>query len=140
RRFAKWHAPIPEILDRTPAESVLRGDIFDREPVRTWVDGRVAILGDAAHPMTPNLGQGACQALEDAAVLATCLDPETPVPEALKRYQRTRVSRANTIVRESRRLGELAQWSHPLAVAARNILVRLAPAGLQRRRMARLVS
>ena len=57
-RFGSWHEPIAAIIEATPADRILRTDIYDREPIERWHAGRVVLLGDAAHPMTPNLGQG----------------------------------------------------------------------------------
>ena len=76
--FSRWHAPIPALIEATPAAAILRNDISDRDPVDRWGAGRVTLLGDAAHPMTPNLGQGGCQAIEDALVLARCLARRRP--------------------------------------------------------------
>ena len=73
RLFLGWHKPIEALINTTNEGSILRNDIYDMNPIQRWVRGRVALLGDAAHPMTPNLGQGACQAIEDAVVLAACL-------------------------------------------------------------------
>ena len=71
RRFAGWHAPIDQVVTGTAARSVLRHDVYDLRPgLRTFLRGRVVLLGDAAHAMTPNLGQGACQALEDSPLWA----------------------------------------------------------------------
>jgi 2-polyprenyl-6-methoxyphenol hydroxylase-like FAD-dependent oxidoreductase len=80
-------------------------DIFDRPPIDRCVDGRAVLLGDAAHPMTPDLGMGACQAIEDAVVLADALGREPNVDAALARYQTRRISRANRFVERSFRLG-----------------------------------
>ena len=71
--FGNWYSSIPTIIAATPEDAILRNDIYDRPPLIHWTRGRVTLLGDAAHPMTPNLGQGACQALEDALVLAHSL-------------------------------------------------------------------
>src|SRR5204862_1111559 len=127
RRFGRWHEPVPAVLDATPADRILRTDIFDREPIPRWHDGRVVLLGDAAHPMTPNLGQGAAQAIEDAGVLAASLTAATTVEEALGAYEAARVGRTRAFVRASRRFGDVAQWRHPLAVFARDLMMRLTP-------------
>ncbi|MFF3440295.1 FAD-dependent oxidoreductase [Streptosporangium sp. NPDC002721] len=71
RLFGDWHSPIPELLAAASPEKVLRNDIrYLATPLPAMHRGRVALLGDAAHAMTPNMGQGACQAIEDAVVLA----------------------------------------------------------------------
>jgi len=69
----EWAAPVPEIIEGTPENAILQNDIIDRRPLQWWGRGTSTLLGDAAHPTTPNLGQGACQALEDAVVLGTLL-------------------------------------------------------------------
>jgi 2-polyprenyl-6-methoxyphenol hydroxylase-like FAD-dependent oxidoreductase len=88
------------------------------------------LIGDAAHPMTPNLGQGAGQAIEDAVALDECLAGESTVAEALARYEQRRVARANSIVWASRRFGEIAQWSNPIAAWLRDSVMRLTPASV----------
>ena len=126
-RFAGWHEPVRAVLEATEPDRIIRTDISDRDPVTRWHSGRVVLLGDAAHPMTPNLGQGACQAIEDAAVLADELSQSTDVRQALVNYERRRVTRANGIVMRARRLGQIAQWQHPISVRVRNTLMRFTP-------------
>jgi 2-polyprenyl-6-methoxyphenol hydroxylase-like FAD-dependent oxidoreductase len=126
-RFGRWHGPIPAVIQATPAGRILRTDIFDRDPISRWHDRRVALLGDAAHPMTPNLGQGAAQAIEDAGVLADSLAAGHALEDALATYEAARVPRARSFVLASRRFGNVAQWRHPLAVAARDLAMRLTP-------------
>lgn len=135
--FADWPAPIPALIAATPDDAVLRNDIHDRVPLTSWSEGRVTLLGDAAHPMTPNLGQGGCQALEDALTLATCLHAQPDnVPDALQQYDQRRISRTSTIVLQSRRLGQLGQMTNPLACRLRNNLLRLVPPQAQLRQLA----
>lgn len=136
-RFAGWHEPIARILERTVEEEIVRTDIHDRPPVRRWSKGRVVLLGDAAHPMTPNLGQGGCQAIEDAVVLARALRSFSTLAEALRWYENARVRRANQIVRNSRSAGRIAQWESPAAVLLRNALVRAVPRSIAARPFAR---
>ena len=79
--FSGWHRPVVDLVEAAEEGTILRTDIYDREPLgERWGIGRVTLLGDAAHPMTPNLGQGACQAIEDAVVLALCLGERAPQP------------------------------------------------------------
>jgi 2-polyprenyl-6-methoxyphenol hydroxylase-like FAD-dependent oxidoreductase len=129
-RFARWHEPIAAIIAATPADRIVRTDISDRDPIERWHDGSVVLLGDAAHPMTPNLGQGAGQAIEDAVVLDMCLSAENSIEAALNRYEARRVPRANSIVLASRRVGVVGQWQHPLAVSVRNVGMRLTPSSV----------
>ncbi|HEX8263859.1 MAG TPA: FAD-dependent monooxygenase, partial [Pyrinomonadaceae bacterium] len=71
--FGEWHAPIPQIVEAAAAEDILHNDCYDRPPESGWSKNRVCLTGDAAHPTTPNMGQGGCLALEDAVVLTRCL-------------------------------------------------------------------
>ena len=132
-RFGTWHDPIPALLAAT--DTVLRDDLacLD-EPLPTYVRGRVALLGDAAHAMTPNLGQGANQALEDAVVLAAVAGR----PEGLAAYDAQRRPRSQQVARASRVIGRFGQQlENPLAVATRNTVMRLTPPRLALRSMAR---
>lgn len=101
--FGRWPQPIPALLAATPADRLVRSDITDRAMPERWSRGPVTLMGDAAHPMRPHLGQGGCQAIEDAAVLAGCLVAERGDPAgAFARYERRRRARARRIVRLSR--------------------------------------
>ncbi|RKH74777.1 FAD-dependent monooxygenase [Corallococcus aberystwythensis] len=138
-RFASWHAPIAQVLAATPPERVLRTDIHDRPPIRQWSRGRVTLLGDAAHPMTPNLGQGGCQAIEDGVVLGECLSAPGSVEDALRAYESRRIQRANKMVVMSRQMGVLAQWENKAARFVRDTLFRLVPESAARRQLQTLV-
>ncbi|MCB0153360.1 MAG: hypothetical protein KDF65_01090, partial [Anaerolineae bacterium] len=91
-------------------------------------------------PMTPNMGQGACQAMEDAVVLRNCLRQEQSVEAALRRYEARRIERTTRFVRQSRRIGQLGQLDRPVALALRNTLLRLLPARLQLNQLLRLLA
>ncbi|MEV8623789.1 FAD-dependent monooxygenase [Streptomyces sp. NPDC051079] len=139
RRFADWHAPVPGLLAATRPEDVLHHDIAElATPLPSFTAGRVALLGDAAHAMTPNLGQGACQALEDAVVLAAALDTEPGVTGALARYDAERRPRTTAVAAAARQAGRMGQQlAHPLAVPLRNALLRLTPSGVALRMILR---
>jgi 2-polyprenyl-6-methoxyphenol hydroxylase-like FAD-dependent oxidoreductase len=121
--FRGWHAPIEALIEATDGSAILRNDIYDRPVLRTWGEGRATLVGDAAHPMTPNLGQGACQALEDAVALAQCLREDSEVVSAARSYEARRIPRANAVVTQSRRVGRIGQWQHPVAVYLRDAIV-----------------
>jgi 2-polyprenyl-6-methoxyphenol hydroxylase-like FAD-dependent oxidoreductase len=139
RRFGAWHAPIPALLEATPERAILRTDLYDREPLARWGDGPVTLLGDAAHPMTPNLGQGACQALEDAAALAGRLAGAADPASALRVYEDRRAPRTARLVRQSRLLGRVGQLDGALACRARDVLLRLTPPAVQLRQLETVV-
>ncbi|HEX8998201.1 MAG TPA: FAD-dependent monooxygenase [Ktedonobacterales bacterium] len=130
-RFTSWYPAIPALIQSTPEEAILRNDIYDRPPLAAWSRGRVTLLGDAAHPMTPNLGQGACQALEDAVILGASLSGTTDIPQALRAYQAARLPRANMIAQRSRQMSDIVQRSGPLARWARDTLVRAMPSAVR---------
>jgi 2-polyprenyl-6-methoxyphenol hydroxylase-like FAD-dependent oxidoreductase len=127
RIYRGWCAPIEAVIEGTAESAILRHDIYDREGLTRWGHGRVTLLGDAAHPTTPNLGQGACLAMEDAVVLADCLRDNLDVPTALRRYERRRAGRANFLVRQSRWLGRLAHLTDPTLCWLRNQAVKWTP-------------
>lgn len=136
RRFRDWPAPVPDLLAAVPDGRVLRHDVYRLPPLSTYVRGRVALVGDAAHAMDPMLGQGACQALEDAVTLAACVDDGVPIDRALARYDRLRRPRTQRIVRRSTRLGAMALWSWAPAVLVRDLAARLVPTSVVLRSMA----
>jgi 2-polyprenyl-6-methoxyphenol hydroxylase-like FAD-dependent oxidoreductase len=112
------------LLAATPDAAISRVNTYDRDPVRTWGRGRVTLLGDAAHPMTFNVGQGACQAIEDAVELASVLAVGgEDVPTALRGYEALRLQRTATITRRARRIGAIGGWSSPIACGVRNRLL-----------------
>ncbi|MEY9933197.1 2-polyprenyl-6-methoxyphenol hydroxylase-like FAD-dependent oxidoreductase [Catenulispora sp. GP43] len=129
RRHGGWHAPIPALLDATEPGAVLQHDVYElRTPLPAYVADRVVLVGDAAHAMTPHLGQGASQALEDAVCLAAYLDSEPTIDAALVRYDRERRPRTQAVVGAARRTGRIGQQLQGrLAVALRNAGIRLTP-------------
>lgn len=126
-RFAKWQPLVPALIVATEDRKILRNDMFDRPPAKRWSRGRVTLVGDSAHPMTPNQGQGACQALDDAVALGDSLARESDVTKALQLYERRRLRRANGSVVMSRRAARAVQISNPLLCAIRDGLARLLP-------------
>lgn len=123
RLFGAWHAPIPGLLAAAAPAAVLRHDVAElARPLPSFHDGRVALLGDAAHPMTPNLGQGACQALEDAAVLSRLASGAGPddVPSLLAAYTAARLPRTTRVVAWSHRAAAMTTWTARPAVAVRD--------------------
>jgi 2-polyprenyl-6-methoxyphenol hydroxylase-like FAD-dependent oxidoreductase len=124
-RFAGWHEPIPRILAEADEAAVLRHEIYDLSPhLKSFVTGNVALVGDAAHAMTPSLGQGACQALLDADALATCLGAAGDAESALRAYDAERRRPAQRVVTRSRLMTRLAGHRRE---APRNLLMRLLP-------------
>jgi 2-polyprenyl-6-methoxyphenol hydroxylase-like FAD-dependent oxidoreductase len=122
--FEDWHTPILRVIRATDSAAILRNDIVDRIPVKHWGRGRVTLLGDAAHPSTPDLGQGACQAIEDAVMLASCLSTASDVPSALRSYEGQRLTWTADVTNQSWLIGKMCQWENPMACWLRNKLSR----------------
>lgn len=100
-RFADWAEPVGAIIEATPTDNIVERPICDRPPLKRWSEGRVVLLGDAAHPVVPSLGQGANMAFEDAYELATCLSTESNIEAALKAYENSRIPRTALIYEHS---------------------------------------
>jgi 2-polyprenyl-6-methoxyphenol hydroxylase-like FAD-dependent oxidoreductase len=124
RLFRDWHSPIPALIESTE-EMIMKNDARDRAPLRRWGEGCVTLLGDAAHPITPNVGQGAGMAIEDAACLAKALLAAPNVPAACRAYEAKRRRRTAAVGRQARRIGAIGQWERRWMVAARNLVTRL---------------
>lgn len=135
RIFQKFHDPIPAILRHTPDDSLLWNDIIDLKPIPRFAFGNIVLIGDAAHATTPNMGQGACQAIEDAVILADELAAHDSPAAAFAAFERRRLPRTHYIVNNSWTLGKIAQWSHPLLVSLRNGLFRLIPESANERQL-----
>ncbi|MGW6933048.1 FAD-dependent monooxygenase [Lentzea sp. NPDC054927] len=130
--FADWHEPLPSLLKSTP--DVIRHDIYQLPLLPTFVSGRVALLGDAAHAMTPYLGQGACMALEDAVTLAS-------VDGDLTRYDALRRPRTQAVWKGSRMAGRFGiEVRSPIGLALRNLAFRALPGSVAVRGMTRFSS
>lgn len=127
RRFASFAEPVPGLVAATPPASVIRNDIVDLEPTTGWVSGRVVLIGDAAHATTPNMGQGACMAIEDAVALGAALSRGIE-PGALAAWEAERTPRAHRVVRRSWTIGRVGQLESAPLTWLRDTMVRLTPA------------
>jgi 2-polyprenyl-6-methoxyphenol hydroxylase-like FAD-dependent oxidoreductase len=124
--YRGWAEPTEMLLSSTEGEAIYRREIADRDPVERWGEGRFTLVGDAAHAMTINLGQGACQAIEDGVVLANRLAGRDDVAAALRDYEAERIPRTAWFVMRSRRIGDLARWQNPAATFLRDQIQRIA--------------
>jgi len=125
-RHAGWTDPVRQILDATVPESILRGDVVDRKPDPVWGRGRVTLLGDAAHAVSFNIGQGACLAIEDALVLAEQLAaPGATVTGALRAYEAERQERTRPMQLLAHRIGVMGALQNPAAIWLRDRLLKL---------------
>ncbi len=125
--FAGFHSPIPRILQNTDSERLIWSDIIDLKPLTQFHFGKILLTGDAAHATTPNMGQGACMAIEDAAVLINCLESASDIESAFARFERKRIDRTTKIVNDSWRIGRVAQLENPTLSRLRNGILRITP-------------
>ena len=127
RLFGRWCAPVPQLIEATPSAFILRNATYDRPPAARWREGRVILLGDAAHPVTPNLGQGGCMAIEDAAVLARCLTKYAEADKALLSFETQRRGRTSRVRAFSARYGAVGQWEGSAATSLRGAFLSVIP-------------
>lgn len=125
--FKDYHAPIGKLIRSTSSDEIIWNDIFDLEPLPRYAFGNLVLIGDAAHATTPNMGQGACQAIEDAVVLAESLRQNSLPKEAFQCFEQKRMKRTQAIVKQSWTMGKVAQWEHPIIGRIRNFIFRLLP-------------
>ena len=119
-RFRGWPEPTDQIIEATAESAILRTEIYDRPPSERWGEGRVTLIGDAAHAMTFNVGQGACQAIEGAVLLADLVAEGSEPQAALRAYEAQRMNRTAAMIDRAWRMGKIAQWRNPILCALRN--------------------
>jgi 2-polyprenyl-6-methoxyphenol hydroxylase-like FAD-dependent oxidoreductase len=125
RRFGDWHAPIPQIIAALGPDQLLHQDVEElATPLPTFHRGRVALLGDAAHAITPDLGQGGGMAIEDAVVLASVLEGQPVVP-GLHEYTQQRLPRTTAVAKRSRRAGRMTTAPYGAQLLAVRLMGRL---------------
>lgn len=128
-RFGRFAPPVPAIIEATPEEAILRNDVRDIEPMPQWGEGRVTLVGDAAHATTVGGGRGASEAIEDGVVLARFLAAARStrdrgsIVSALRRYESARRGPTAAVQQRSWQYGVTASWANPLACAARGVLM-----------------
>jgi 2-polyprenyl-6-methoxyphenol hydroxylase-like FAD-dependent oxidoreductase len=127
KNFACYRTPIKNVLDKTTNNQLIFGEIADLPPIEKFAFGNILLIGDAAHATTPNMGQGACQAIEDAAVLAAELEKTNQIQTAFKNYENKRRERTRYITLQSRKIGQVAQWQNPVLGLLRDTLMKSLP-------------
>lgn len=140
RRFQGWHHPIEHLMDVTATETIVEAPIYDIEPLARWSQGRITLLGDAAHAATPDMGQGACMAIEDAVVLARCLSQEKDLAAALNRYEAQRKPRTTWMMNQSRALGRVAHLDNRLLCTIRDFMITVVPDRLTKRQFEKMLN
>jgi 2-polyprenyl-6-methoxyphenol hydroxylase-like FAD-dependent oxidoreductase len=131
-KFNEFGSDVVSFIQQTDVEKIIRTDIYDLAPMERWYDGNVVLIGDAAHATTPNLGQGGCQAVEDAYVIADALSKNKNIGDAFRAYQDIRFAKANYVVKTSWQLGQLTNIPGYF-VGLRNLALRLTPSSYGRK-------
>ena len=124
--FNHYPNQVRELLDKQSETGIIKNDLYDLKPLSSFVRHRTVLLGDAAHAMTPNMGQGAGQAMEDAIVLANCI-ASYDLEKALQRYNKLRVKHTKKVIQRSRKIGNIAQKDKKLIVTLRNSIMKRMP-------------
>ena len=124
---SEFNSPIQKTIQLTEPQHILHNDLSDFVPLKSWYKGNIILIGDAAHATTPNLGQGACQAIEDAFALADCLKTNPSVKTAFSTFQNSRIKKATFVINTSLQLGQLSNIGGAVGYRLRNFLLKIAP-------------
>jgi len=135
--FSNYNSIITDIIRSTKKGHINTTEISDLKPTYTWFKGNVCLMGDAAHATTPNMGQGACQAIEDAYVLSECID-KYDVVTAFAEFQKLRLPKAHDVVKASWIIGKIAHLRNPFFISLRNQILRMTPPSVNRKHNERI--
>jgi len=124
--FDKWNKDMIQVIEETDESQIILNDISDIDPIKKFDFGNILLAGDAAHATTPNMGQGGCQAIVDAATLGKILESGISVQDAFPNFEKQRVEKTSKVIRNSRQFGKLAQAENSVLIFIRNLLVRMA--------------
>lgn len=130
--FKDYNTIIKDLVKVTNKKKIHTAEISDLKPTNIWYKENVCLIGDSAHATTPNMGQGACQAIEDAYVLSECLE-KYDVDKAFFEYQKIRLPKAHQVVKSSWMVGKMAHFSNPILIGLRNLILQVTPASVNKR-------
>ncbi|MDI9311319.1 MAG: FAD-dependent monooxygenase [Limnohabitans sp.] len=133
--FIEFHYDILRIILATQKDKMITSAILDLKPINKWQDENVCLIGDAAHATTPNLGQGACQAIEDAYVLGMLLEQGLPIEKTFVEYENLRRKKAHMIVNTSWSFGKIAQLDNTLGIWLRNLIMKCLPESVNKKQL-----
>lgn len=136
--FTNFDPIIPKIIRNTPSDKIIVNAMNDLKPIKKWHTNNVCLIGDAAHATTPNIGQGACQSIEDALALSICLKNENDIEKAFSNFQRLRIKKANGVINQSWQVGKMAQIENDFGRKIRNSIMRITPDFLEKKQSAKI--
>lgn len=133
--FQEFHPKIRNMISKTSPENIVFNNIIDLQPLKTWHRNSICLVGDAAHATTPNMGQGACQAVEDAFVISELFKKEKDIQKVFFQYEKLRRKKVNYIVNTSWKLGKIAHYENGFIGNIRNFFFRNLPQTIQENQM-----
>jgi 2-polyprenyl-6-methoxyphenol hydroxylase-like FAD-dependent oxidoreductase len=136
--FKDYHDPIPAILKNTRDDQMIWNDIIDLKPLDRYAFEKIVLIGDAGHATTPNLGQGACQAIEDAFILADELGKDLDFQSGFKAFEKRRLKRTHFITNTSWQMGKMAQLENPFLCGFRNFALRNTPKSFHEKQLEKI--
>lgn len=133
--FSEFHSDILKIISATGKKQIIVSDIFDLKPIYKWQGENICLIGDAAHATTPNLGQGACQAIEDAYVIGKLLGSGLSIENTFEDYEKLRRKKAHSIVNTSWTIGKIAHIENRFGVWLRNFAMKSLPKSANKKQL-----
>jgi len=137
--FFYYHDPIQLILENTPPENIIFDELSVLQPLEHFYSGNILLVGDSAHASMPNIGQGASQAIEEAAYLSKWISTEDSIEKAFEKYELDRFTRIKLVNNETKVYGLAANVDFPILCSIRNKLLQLAPAGYHNEKLRKVV-
>lgn len=138
KMFSDYDPIISKIIRSTPTDQIIVNEINDLKPTKKWYANNICLIGDAAHATTPNMGQSACQAIEDALALSLCLEKEKNLEKAFSKFQKLRIKKANGVITQSWQVGKIAQIENYFGRKIRNSIMRLTPDALGKKQSSKI--
>ena len=138
KMFSDYDPIVAKIIHSTPTDKIIVNEINDLKPIKKWHTNNVCLIGDAAHATTPNMGQGACQSIEDALALSVCLENEKNIVKAFSNFQKLRIKKANGVINQSWQVGKIAQLENYFGRKIRNSIMRMTPNSLGKKQSAKI--
>lgn len=138
--FKDFPKQVGKIIQATEQVTILHHDLYDLAPLKRFHFNRILLLGDAAHATTPNMGQGAGQAIEDALTISKMFDLYDSFEDAATAYEQKRMPKTKKVTTLSRQIGSIAQWQNPFLAKARDVAFPFIPSSLLLKRLKFLFS